>query len=301
MMKTTTALVLVAAFALSGCAAVRDRLDRDPYGSPFWARYATADTQLDRQINRTLEALRQNPNSPSLQNELGALLLAKGFPRDAEREFQRAVANDRRFYPAWYNLGLIRQTQGNEAGAIRAFNRTIALRPGHPAAHFQLGLIYERQGRTEEAIERLARAFAINDALLNPRVNPRILETQLVDRALLYNYRTNIDRKTAQFQATPAGYTDPEPRRRRGDAPSAEPHPAEILSPVAPATERGRRDQPVPPPAEEEQFTLQPAAPLAPEPGPVPPPPIAPPDESHELPEEEPVLAPRPPPPPPGS
>jgi tetratricopeptide (TPR) repeat protein len=77
----------------------------------------------------------------------------KGFPKDAEREFERAVDVDKRYYPAWYNLGLVRAARGDEGGARRAFARTVHYKPGHPMALFQLGLIEEKLRHTDRAIE----------------------------------------------------------------------------------------------------------------------------------------------------
>ena len=69
------------ALVLSGCSLV----DRP-----------SSESALDAQIASTVEAVRQNPDSAALHNELGALLMQKGFPKDAEREFERAINADSR-------------------------------------------------------------------------------------------------------------------------------------------------------------------------------------------------------------
>ena len=149
-------MISIAALALtltiSGCAELLDR-DDHPYDNPFYAKYLDGGSPLDAQIQRTLEALRQNPGSPRLHNDLGTLLVQKGFPKDAEREFERAVNADRHFYPGWYNLGLVRASRGEEFGARHAFNRTIAYKPGHAAAlalgwHQLVGHLGQRQFST---------------------------------------------------------------------------------------------------------------------------------------------------------
>src|SRR5262249_45288799 len=131
-------ILAVAALSAAACANLRDlRSDDQPYNNPFYAKYLNTGSTLDAQITQTLNALRQNPDAPELHNALGGLLVEKGFPKDAEREFERAVNLNRKYYPAWYNLGLIRSSQGDSLGARRAFSRTVSLKPGHSHALFQ--------------------------------------------------------------------------------------------------------------------------------------------------------------------
>ena len=222
-------LITAATLTALGCVELRDR---NPYENPFYAKYLTTGSALDAQIAQTIEALRQNPDAASLHNQLGALLVEKGFPRDAEREFERAVNAEGRFYPAWYNLGLVRAARGDDLGARRAFYRTVDLKPGHAAALFQLGLIEERRENTQQAIELYAKAFAINPALLDVEVNPRILDTELTHLALLHLYPAKHTRESMQFQGAPAGHRDREPR-----APSRVPRPEDIVPPAPPPTD----------------------------------------------------------------
>lgn len=242
-------LYSLAALTTTSCLTIQSRIDRavhgdNPYAeAPFYARYLNTNSDLDRQIQGKLAALRANPDSPALHNDLGALLLEKGFPKDAEVEFRRAVAGDPQLYAAWYNLGLIREARGDDSGAAAAFEETLQHKPGHPMAHFQLGLLKEKRGKTDAAIEHYSRAFEINDRLLDVRINPRILDTELVDRALLAKYERTHARKSASFQATPSGYLSPSERRAHAseagrtdepDMPAASPEapPTNIISPA---------------------------------------------------------------------
>lgn len=237
-------LLAVTVTALTGCSAIHDlRSDTNEYDNPFYAKYLNTGSALDAQITRTLAALRENPDSPELHNQLGAMLIDKGFPKDAEREFERAVNADRHYYPAWYNLGLVRAASDDDLGARRAFSRTVDLKPGHAAALFQLGLIEEERHHVDRAIALYAKAFAINPQLLDVRVNPRILDTDLVHMALLRNYPAAHAKRSLQLQGGPAaprngGTTTPM-------APSPQPAPENIVTPAPPVTEPGV--QPPPP------------------------------------------------------
>lgn len=264
-------LTLVAPLMIGGCLSFESRVDRLVHGrnpyleAPFYARYLSADSPLDRRIQQTLDGLKANPRDAALHNDLGSLLLEKGFPKDAEREFHRAVAADDELYAAWYNLGLIRESRGDFSGATDAYQRTLDLKPGHPAAHFQMGLMLEGRGRDEAAIEHYARAFAINRAMLDVRVNPRILDTKLIDRALLRNYEKAHSQGSMHFQATPTGYTTPAPvapprpeattaqPTETNRAPSPQPTPRSIVTPSAPATDPSQQPQLSTRPAPEER------------------------------------------------
>lgn len=230
---------LVAAIALSGCAVVDHlssaRRSGNPYETPpFYAKYLDTGSVLDANIQATLEALRRNPQSAELHNQLGSLLVEKRFPKDAAREFERAIDVDRRFHPAWYNLALVRASLGDEFGARRALNRTIALKPGHSAALFQLGLIEEKRQHIGRAVELYAKAFRINPALLEVDVNPRILDTRLTHRALLHAYPVEHARESMQLQAVPIALdVAPMPAPV---APSPQAAPAQIVPPAPPAT-----------------------------------------------------------------
>jgi tetratricopeptide (TPR) repeat protein len=235
--------LILAALGLTaaGCTTVGDQIDRARFGEnpylrpPFYSRYLDPRVRLDQQIQQRVTALAANPDDPVLHNELGALLVQKGFPNDATREFRRAIYADRDFYPAWYNLALVHHARGNTAAAVGALHRTISLKPGHAAAHFQLGLIHEQRGRTDAAVDSYARAFAINPNLLEVGVNPRILDSKLVDLALLKRYGPAHKTKSIQFQGTPRDYSAPV----RPEAPSRQPAPEDIVTPAPPPTEEG--------------------------------------------------------------
>lgn len=230
-------LLTVALVAMTGCADLTELYNRDanPYENPFYAKYLNTGSNLDAQINRTLDAVRANPESARLHNDLGVLLVQKGFPKDAEREFERALNIDDDFYPAWYNLGLVRTARGEDFTARHAFRRTVSLKPGHAAALFQLGLIEEQRSHVDRAVHYFAKAYSINPALLDVAVNPRILDSKLTHLALLELYPKKHNKESMQFHGTPSGY------RERVPEPTLSPEaPPEKIVPPAPA--------PAPPP-----------------------------------------------------
>jgi tetratricopeptide (TPR) repeat protein len=240
--------------------------DENPYANPFYAKYLNTGSQLDADIARTLESLRQNPKSAENHNLLGAMLVEKGFPKDAEREFERAVDANDDYYPAWYNLGLVRASRGDEVGARRAFRETVSLKPGHANALFQLGLVEEKRQHRDKAIELYAKAFTINPQLMDVRTNPRILDTQLVDLALLRMYPNAHSRRSMIFQGGPIATRTPESgtTTTTQEAPSPQPNPQNIMTPAAPATDPSQQRPPATstPPAARPSRNPRPPAPV---------------------------------------
>jgi tetratricopeptide (TPR) repeat protein len=246
-------LLLSAILALAACSTSHH--DENPYAQPFYARYLNTGSPLDAQITSTINALQANPHSASLHNTLGQMLLQKGFPKDAEVEFERAVNADSHFYPAWYNLGLVRMARGDSVGSHFAFGRTVHYKPGHSAALFQLGLMEEKRNHQRAAIDYYAKAFAINHSLLDMRVNPRILDSRLVDLALLKAYPMDHARESMSFQSTPPGYV-----QQGLEAPSTQPAAKDIVTGPPPITDPSQQ-QPPPTPGVPAQPVPQPAKP----------------------------------------
>jgi len=260
---TRTFLIALAMVATAGCAAIDNlgRDDKNAYENPFYAKYLNTGSQLDADITRTLETLRQNPDSAEAHNRLGAMLVEKGFPKDAEREFERAIDADDDYYAAWYNLGLVRAAHGDELGARRAFRQTVDLKPGHAAALFQLGLVEEHRHHRDRAVELYAKAYSINPALMDVRVNPRVLDSDLMHLALLKMYPKEHTRRSMQFQGGPASPAPaPATTTSAPEAPSPQQPAKSIVTPVAPATDPSQQAPPAPaPPARRPRRPATPA------------------------------------------
>ncbi|HEY8181728.1 MAG TPA: hypothetical protein VII32_05775 [Thermoanaerobaculia bacterium] len=245
MMMKRTLIVAVAVVTLFGCAVFHQNKNENPYAKRlFIEQWLDPNNPLDAQIQQTIVALRANPRSAALHNRMGQLLRAKGFPKDAEVEFERAVNSDSHFYPAWYNLGLVRQARGDYSGAKFAYHRAIANRKGFSEALFQLGLMEEQRHNTEAAVEYYAKALTINRSLLDVRVNPRILDTKLVHLALLRAYPNEHARESTTFQPTPPGYV----QANAEPAPSPQAPATAIVTPSAPVTNPATQPPPPKPP-----------------------------------------------------
>ncbi|HEY2090684.1 MAG TPA: tetratricopeptide repeat protein [Thermoanaerobaculia bacterium] len=239
-------LIAIAALLAAGCSLTKVHShprSSNPYANPFYARFLHPGVPLDMSIQRDIDILRTNPNSAVTHNDLGQLLIQKGFPKDAETEFERAVDADRRFPSAWYNLGLARASRGDTIGARFAFNRTLYYRPGDSWAHFQSGLLAEQRGDIEAAIDHYAKAILRNHSLLDVKVNPRVLDSKIIDLALIRAYPNEHARDTMLFQGTPPGYGE---RNSAAEPQAVSPQPSaeKIITPAPPLTDPSRQTPP---------------------------------------------------------
>jgi tetratricopeptide (TPR) repeat protein len=240
MMKRTFFALLIVLGAAQ-CTWTHSVVDRAKHGEnpyindPYYARYLNTGSRTDQHIREHLASLAENPDSAPLHNELGALLVEKQLLNDAETEFRRAIAADKRYYPAWFNLAQVRESRGNYSGAERAFEDTLDVKPGHPDAHFRLGLLLERRGKRDAAIDHYARAIKINRQVLDVRKNPRVLDSQLLHLALLALYPEEHARRSAGMEGTPAGWVDRSVIEEESVSPEASPE--EIVSPAPAPTD----------------------------------------------------------------
>jgi tetratricopeptide (TPR) repeat protein len=70
---------------------------------------------------------------------------------EAQRLLQNATTADSRFAEAQYQLGMLRQNQGDWAASIAHLEKALSLKPDLSQAHYRLALAYWRTGRKQEA------------------------------------------------------------------------------------------------------------------------------------------------------
>jgi tetratricopeptide (TPR) repeat protein len=188
-----TAALLAAAFGLviSGPAAGVE----DP-AEPFFHQFLTPGDPFDERLLAQEKLVAANPDSAALRNDFGNLLTERRFAKEARAEYQKALQLDPKFFIAAYNLGLLEETEGRVSAAMSAYREAIERRRGFPPAHFRLGRLYEKTGRIDDAIQEYAKAIRIDDTMRNPRRNPLVVDSRLIDQASLYNYPRDIARAT---------------------------------------------------------------------------------------------------------
>ncbi len=178
---------------------------------PFYRRYLVAGNPLDEKIREQEKRVEADPKSADLRNDFGNLLAARRFPREAREQYEMAMKLDRHYFLAPYNLGLLYETQGEIGRAITAYEKSVDRNRGFPPSRFRLGRLYERRGWQGRAIAQYARALQIDPGMRDPKRNPLIVETRLLDRVSLENYPR--DMATASMTSD-AAYSNPSETRK---------------------------------------------------------------------------------------
>lgn len=271
-MKKIAIFALIAGAASIGCALVHGRSDEP--AEPFYRKYLVVGNPLDDSIVEMERRVESHPDSADLRNDFGNLLAERRFYEDAARQYEKAIDLDESHFLAAYNLGLLWEAAGKPNLAISAYRKSIARKPGFPSSHFHLGRLYEHRGWESRAVKEYAKALRIDPGMRDPRVNPLVVDSRLLDLASLENYRRDI--AVAALAADQAWAENGGSRRLPTDRPlssseiedPAEPEPidAEVTAPLPPG-QPGRIDLGA---GQTRPQALPPGAPPLPPPTPVP-------------------------------
>jgi tetratricopeptide (TPR) repeat protein len=107
------------------------------------------------------DLLRQQRETPTLQNHLGVCLDAQKNHAAAEAAYRKAIDLAPDFADAYYNLGMCLDDQQRHEAAERACRKAIDLRPDWADAHYCLGNTLARQKNHPAAGEAFRKAIAL--------------------------------------------------------------------------------------------------------------------------------------------
>lgn len=190
MKRFRVAMIALAAAGMVGCALFHAK--RETSGEPFYRKYLIAGNPLDDRIVEQERLVEEQPDSADLRNDFGNLLAERRFVEDAEMQYLKAIELDRSHYLAPYNLGLLLETEGKRSRAIGAHRKSISRKPGFPPSHFHLGRLYEQRGWDGLAVKEYAKALRLDPQMRDPRSNPLVVDTRLLDRVSLVNYSRDL-------------------------------------------------------------------------------------------------------------
>jgi tetratricopeptide (TPR) repeat protein len=96
-----------------------------------------------------------HPDDAKASTYAASMLLSESENEDrlavVQKLLQNAAAANPKYADAQYQLGMLKQNQGDWAGSIASFEAAIALKPDFSQAHYRLALAYWRTGRKQEA------------------------------------------------------------------------------------------------------------------------------------------------------
>lgn len=113
----------------------------------------------------------------------GLELLRRGDAGAAMRLFDRAIALDATFVPAWSDRAILRLRAGQIEAAIVDLEQALGLAPDHAQGWLQLGLIHDGQGEFERALECFEQARKAAPALTVAHYNCGVIQYRKGDLA----------------------------------------------------------------------------------------------------------------------
>jgi tetratricopeptide (TPR) repeat protein len=196
MKRVSTAVIILVAAGAVGCqffARFTKHRRNDAYAAePFYKKYLVPGNALDDRITEEERRVEAQPDDANLRNDFGNLLAQRRFVEDARMQYEKAIALDDSHFLAAYNLGLLWESEGKFSKAVSAYRTSISRKPGFPASHFRLGRLYEQRGWDGLAVKEYAKAFRLDPQMRDPRHNPLVVDTRLLERASLVNYPRDI-------------------------------------------------------------------------------------------------------------
>jgi Tfp pilus assembly protein PilF len=168
----TGALVVIAMF-IAGCSG----------GSRSASTSTTTATQAD-EVSRLLETgvnqaqakqfaqaqttfqdvLALNPGNPYAWYNLGLIAQTENDPKTAVTDYQQAVKSDPSYTPAMYNEAIALEPSDGQA-ALTLYRQIVAINPKAATAYLRMSFLYDRLGDHTDAATARSKAIALDPTL----------------------------------------------------------------------------------------------------------------------------------------
>ncbi len=161
---------------------------------------------LGAAIKAQKRMINSRPNDARALNDLGNLLTLAGRKEEAEDAYRRALEIAPESPTIHYNLGLLLRQMGRPRAALDELRRAVELDAGDAWSHYQLGVLLEERRKTNRAVRHYKQAFLIEPELAELSVNPQLIDSRLITRALTLAYEERV----ASLETAPRQYEQPE-------------------------------------------------------------------------------------------
>jgi len=118
--------------------------------------------RLNEALEHYRRALQSDPRSAMTHFNLGACLVALGKTKEGVEHYRKSIEIEPNRPKVHNNLAAVLARQGQTDQAIAHYRRALEISPEHATAHFNLGLALASQGKTDEAIRHWTRTVEIN-------------------------------------------------------------------------------------------------------------------------------------------
>jgi tetratricopeptide (TPR) repeat protein len=178
-MRARTRIVLVLGLLVWGLSLVACSSDPAPTGGEAGdvlrqALQAHADGNLDEAADLYKKVLVLDPENKFAYYNLGLIHQTEGRLGAAAENYGFAIAIDPAFGPALFNLATVRTAEGANGEAIDLYRQVLEINPDNAAAHLNLGFLLVDTGKRKEGKTELAKAVEL-DPTLESRIPDKLL------------------------------------------------------------------------------------------------------------------------------
>jgi tetratricopeptide (TPR) repeat protein len=207
MMRSLRTLVTLAAAAalLAGCAVKRAS---SPVSTGSEAVSVQADSLFDEEAARDPVVtyrlrLATQPDNPALHNNLGNLLVLRNWMDEAVEEYRKALKLNADSHIAWNNLGTALMKMGRRGAAMDAFREAVDKNPRYALGWYNIGVVLDENENYDGAIEMYLKAAALQPEMLEPEVNPQVVNNRHLMAIRLRRYLEEEGNLALPLEAMP--------------------------------------------------------------------------------------------------
>lgn len=195
-MRKSFILVLILIFNASFCFADSDnRFDVSMQNEMSLSEKVTlyyADNNIDEAFEQILK-IKEHERTPQDWLLLGNILQDKGKTADAVFMYNRAIAIDRTYYKAYYNIANIHFETNRLNSAIENYKLASKCNDKFPFAYYNLGCAYLEAGQTKKAKIAFLKAIELKNTVPEFHYNLAYTYKKLGKEKLAKQYLENYN------------------------------------------------------------------------------------------------------------
>ncbi len=161
------ALILITSFLLAACSSSSDAKSEAQLAAEALTKGLAAHQagNLAEAAADYREVLVHDPNNQFAYYNLGLIDQTNGATASADSNYSLAISIDPTYVPALYNLAIIKTAEGDLDAAIKLYQEAIHAQPNYAAAHLNLGFALLQNGDKKEGNSELSKAVALDPTL----------------------------------------------------------------------------------------------------------------------------------------